>query len=72
MGGDGMKYQVLIHGSLWFESDNVLIADAYAHKCRENGWSKVEVKPGIKHKRPNKLKSDLLMEAIAQETSEND
>jgi hypothetical protein len=39
-----MKYQVLVHGSVWFETDDVLLADAYAFHTRQVGWKNVTVK----------------------------
>lgn len=39
-----MKYQVLVYGSVWFETEDVLLADAYAHHTRMIGWKDVTVK----------------------------
>lgn len=39
-----MKYQVKVCGTVVFESKDVLIADAYAHCCREQGKRMVMVK----------------------------
>jgi len=39
-----VKYQVIVYGSVLFESKDVLLADAYAHTCREQGKKMVTIK----------------------------
>jgi hypothetical protein len=39
-----MKYIVVVYGSVWMTTKDVLIAEAYAHYTRSSGWKHVEVK----------------------------
>ena len=38
-----MKYQVLVSGSIFFESADELVAHEYARLTRANGWRDVSV-----------------------------
>lgn len=38
-----MKYQIIVHGSVFFETDDILLAEAYAHHTRTM-WKNVSIK----------------------------
>jgi len=48
-GGPG-QYQVIVHGSVWLTTKDVLVAGAYAHNIRESGWKHVVVKGPLKRR----------------------
>lgn len=41
--GSHMKYKVLVHGSVWLETNDELLAHAYAENIRACGWKGVNV-----------------------------
>jgi len=42
-----MKYQVLVSGSIFYETQDELVAYEYARLTRANGWKNVTVKEAL-------------------------